>query len=198
MRGLLETIRLRDGQPLELPLHQGRLSASWNAFFRGEPPELARCLAGTLASPLPADCLLRLAFEQGPSDAPRCSVSVRDPAFYSSLGLGGTLGAAESFVRGEWETDHPTALIRMLLRNRELLGGLDPRLARLAEPGRRLAHWLRRTNAATFSTSIERPSPSSIESSASAGCAPIGARRPRRAAAIARTRGRSSVRAITK
>jgi cyclopropane-fatty-acyl-phospholipid synthase len=79
-----------------------------------------------------------------PETGLRCSVSVRDPAFYSSLGLGGTLGAAESFVRGEWETDDPTALIRMLLRNREVLGGLDPRLARLAEPGRRLAHWLRR------------------------------------------------------
>jgi cyclopropane-fatty-acyl-phospholipid synthase len=74
----------------------------------------------------------------------RCAVDVRDPALYSSLGLGGTLGAAESYVRGEWETDDLTALIRILIRNWDVLAGLDRRLARLAEPGHRLLHWLRR------------------------------------------------------
>jgi cyclopropane-fatty-acyl-phospholipid synthase len=75
-----------------------------------------------------------------------CTLDVREPAFYSRLGFGGTLGAAESFVRGEWETDDLTALIRILIRNWELLAGLDRRLARLAEPGHRLLHWLRRNS----------------------------------------------------
>jgi cyclopropane-fatty-acyl-phospholipid synthase len=79
-----------------------------------------------------------------PEGGLRCTLAVRDPAFYSSLGLGGTLGVAESFVRGEWEADDLTALIRILIRNGQVLAGLDRGLARLAEPGHRLVHWLRR------------------------------------------------------
>jgi cyclopropane-fatty-acyl-phospholipid synthase len=77
-------------------------------------------------------------------DGLRSTVTVRDPDFYSSLGLGGTLGAAESFVRGEWEADDLTALFRILIRNERVMAGLDRRLARLTEPGHRLVHWLRR------------------------------------------------------
>jgi len=79
-----------------------------------------------------------------PEAALRCTLDVRDPAFYSSLGLGGTLGAAESFVRGEWESDDLAGLIRILIRNERVLAGLDRGVARLAEPGHRLVHWLRR------------------------------------------------------
>jgi cyclopropane-fatty-acyl-phospholipid synthase len=76
----------------------------------------------------------------------RCTVSVQDPAFYSSLALGGTLGAAESFVRGEWTADDPTALMRILLRNERAMRGVDGAVARLAEPGRRLLNRLRRNS----------------------------------------------------
>jgi cyclopropane-fatty-acyl-phospholipid synthase len=77
-------------------------------------------------------------------DALRCTVEVRDPAFYSSLAFGGTLGAAESWMRGEWAASDLTALLRMLARDADVLAGFDAGLARLAEPALRALHRLRR------------------------------------------------------
>jgi len=73
-------------------------------------------------------------------------VEVRDPAFYAGLARGGTLGAAESWMRGEWGSPDLTALIRILLRNAGAMGRLDRGLPRLAEPGRRLWSRLRRNS----------------------------------------------------
>jgi cyclopropane-fatty-acyl-phospholipid synthase len=55
----------------------------------------------------------------------RAAVEVRDPAFYRRLATGGTLGAAESWLRGEWNASDLTALIRILLRDAPALGALD-------------------------------------------------------------------------
>ena len=77
-------------------------------------------------------------------DALRSRVEVQDPAFYSSLARGGTLGAAEGWMRGEWHASDLTALLRMLTRDEDVLAGFDAGLARVAEPALRLAHWLRR------------------------------------------------------
>jgi cyclopropane-fatty-acyl-phospholipid synthase len=55
----------------------------------------------------------------------RAAVEVRHPAFYRRLATGGTLGAAESWLRGEWSASDLTALIRILLRDAPALGALD-------------------------------------------------------------------------
>jgi len=65
---------------------------------------------------------------------PAATLSVRDPAFFRSLALGGHIGAAESYVRGEWESDDLPTLIGLFARNRAALEGLETGLALLSRP----------------------------------------------------------------
>ncbi len=80
----------------------------------------------------------------GSGRAPAASVTVLDDAFYSALAFGGHVGAAESYVRKEWETDDLTALVQVFVRNREVLDDLETGLARLVQPVRAALHWLNR------------------------------------------------------
>lgn len=72
------------------------------------------------------------------------TLQVHDSAFWVAAATGGSLGAAESYVRGEWDTPDLTALIRLLARDRATLAGLDRGLARLRAPLLRLLHAARR------------------------------------------------------
>ena len=56
------------------------------------------------------------------------------------MAFGGSVGAGESFMAGDWTADDLTALVRILLVNRGLLDALDSGWSRLAEPARRLLH----------------------------------------------------------
>lgn len=83
---------------------------------------------------------------------PRCAlhatVQVRDRRFYAEAAFGGSVGAGESFMAGDWQVDDLTALVRILLVNRGVLDGLDGGWARLAEPARRALHALARNTRA--------------------------------------------------
>ena len=72
------------------------------------------------------------------------SVDVHDPAAYVSLALGGSVGAAESFMRGEWTVDDLTALVQIFVRNRHLLDSLDKGSGRIIQPALKAFHWIRR------------------------------------------------------
>ncbi len=72
------------------------------------------------------------------------TLHVRDPRFWSAVALGGALGAAESWVRGEWDCDDLTTLVRVLARHRALLAGLESGGARLQAPVLKALHALRR------------------------------------------------------
>lgn len=52
-------------------------------------------------------------------------LQVHDWRFYRLLASGGSIGAAEAFVEGFWQTDNLTGLVRLILRNRRLLGDID-------------------------------------------------------------------------
>lgn len=75
---------------------------------------------------------------------PRCALHatlrVRDRRFYPEAAFGGSVGAGESLMAGDWTTDDLTALARILLVNRGVLDGLDSGWSRLAEPMRRILH----------------------------------------------------------
>src|SRR5262245_40891611 len=45
-------------------------------------------------------------------------IRVADPAFYSDVALGGTVGAGESYIAGRWTCSDLAGLVRILLRNR--------------------------------------------------------------------------------
>jgi cyclopropane-fatty-acyl-phospholipid synthase len=62
---------------------------------------------------------------------------------YRSLAFGGTVGAGADYRDGLWSCDDLTALVRILVLNRQVLDGMEQGLARLSAPWRRLAHCLR-------------------------------------------------------
>lgn len=74
------------------------------------------------------------------------TLEVHHPAFYGDTAFGGSLGAAESYVAGDWTTSDLAGLIRLMVRNRSVIDGLDGGLALLAGPARRWLHWLNRNS----------------------------------------------------
>ncbi len=69
---------------------------------------------------------------------------IRDPRFYRLLASHGSVGAGESFMDGDWECEDLVGLVRLLVRNRELLDGMETGLARLGGLALRGVHALRR------------------------------------------------------
>ncbi|MDZ7804520.1 cyclopropane-fatty-acyl-phospholipid synthase family protein [Thiohalophilus sp.] len=74
----------------------------------------------------------------------KVSVNVKHPEFYSDLAFGGSIGAGEAYMRGSWQCSDLTRLVRLLLRNRTVLDGMDDSLSRLRAPLYRAFHWLNR------------------------------------------------------
>jgi cyclopropane-fatty-acyl-phospholipid synthase len=58
-------------------------------------------------------------------------VTVRSPEFYRQVAMNGSVGAGEAFMDGQWECSDLVALVRLLVRNRDLLDGMETGLARL-------------------------------------------------------------------
>lgn len=58
-------------------------------------------------------------------------VRVHDPAFYRLVAANGSVGAGESYMEGHWDCDDLVGLVRLLVRNRDLLDGMETGIARL-------------------------------------------------------------------
>ncbi|MBK7643053.1 MAG: class I SAM-dependent methyltransferase [Planctomycetes bacterium] len=132
-------------------------------------PELVRTVARSRALALP-EKLARRALEGRLSDLswgrvvlrdslgtrsfgssePQATISVRDPAFYAAVALRGSVGAGESYMRGDWTCDDLVALARILVRNRAQMQGLEGGLARAGAAALRWFH-ARRGNTRTGS-----------------------------------------------
>ncbi|HEX4561584.1 MAG TPA: cyclopropane-fatty-acyl-phospholipid synthase family protein [Gemmatimonadales bacterium] len=82
----------------------------------------------------------------GNGTGPSVTLHVKDPRFFRATALGGSLGAAEAFLNGWWETDDLVGLVQVMVRNRSTLEGLERGLTLLAKPFRSLAHALRRNS----------------------------------------------------
>ncbi len=72
------------------------------------------------------------------------TVRVHDPRFYSEMAFGGSIGAGEAYMQGYWSTDDLTAVMRIILQNRDVLDGMETGWARLTEPVRKMLHWAAR------------------------------------------------------
>ena len=82
----------------------------------------------------------------GNAPGPAAAIEIHDPAFHSELAWGGSVGAAESYMLGHWSTPDLTALMRLMLVNRDALDSLEGGIARLSAPLRLAAHWLHRNS----------------------------------------------------
>ncbi len=75
-------------------------------------------------------------------------VEVFETLFYRALAAQGTVGAGEAWIDSLWRCDDPVALVRLLVRNRALLDGMESGLARLGGLALRGWHALNRNTRA--------------------------------------------------
>ena len=78
------------------------------------------------------------------SGEPKVTIEVVSPRFYRRTILGGDLGFAESYAKGEWFTDNLTDLITILILNKDNLSGLDAKWSFVTKMLARLGHWRRK------------------------------------------------------
>jgi len=66
-----------------------------------------------------------------PDVTPQVTVWVDDPGFYRAVAAQGSVGAGEAYIRGDWRCDDLVALVQLLVRNRDLLDGMEGGPARI-------------------------------------------------------------------
>jgi cyclopropane-fatty-acyl-phospholipid synthase len=71
-------------------------------------------------------------------------IEVLDSAFYRAVAANGSVGAGEAYMDGLWRCSNLVGLIQLLVRNRELLDGMETGLARLGGMAMRAWHSLQR------------------------------------------------------
>jgi cyclopropane-fatty-acyl-phospholipid synthase len=81
----------------------------------------------------------------GAEDAPlQVTITVHSPEFWVDVACRGTIGAAESYIAGDWTADDLTILVRLLALDLAAADRLERGLARLSAPLFRLLHLVRR------------------------------------------------------
>ena len=75
-------------------------------------------------------------------------LQVHDAGFYRALAGNGSIGAAEAFMEGGWDCNDLVGLVRLLVRNRDLLDGMERGPARLGGLALRGWHAMRRNTRA--------------------------------------------------
>jgi cyclopropane-fatty-acyl-phospholipid synthase len=100
------------------------------------------------------DCQLRIVDALGdvvlgtpaanPADTLHATLRVYDTAFYRHVAANGSVGAGEAYMDGLWHCDDLVALMRMLVRNRDLLDAMETGLARFGGITMRAWHAFRR------------------------------------------------------
>ena len=71
-------------------------------------------------------------------------LTINDPRFYSDIAFGGAVGAGESYIQGYWSCNELTTLVRILVKNRDVLLDMDAGTAHLTRPLQKIFHWLNR------------------------------------------------------
>ncbi len=71
-------------------------------------------------------------------------MEILDPAFYRAVATHGSVGAGESYMDGQWRCDNLVGLVQLLVRNRDMLDGMESGMARLGGMAMRAWHALRR------------------------------------------------------
>ncbi|GAC1304367.1 MAG: cyclopropane-fatty-acyl-phospholipid synthase family protein [Steroidobacteraceae bacterium] len=86
-------------------------------------------------------------FGRASEDAPfDVTLRVCDPRFYSDVVFAGTVGAGEAYIKGYWQCDDLTGLVRLMVVNRHLMNDVDSGWSRLSAPLMALAHRLNRND----------------------------------------------------
>lgn len=85
----------------------------------------------------------------GNPDSPlRAGLQVHRPSCYGDIVFGGSVGAAEAYMRGDWSSPNLTNLIEVMAANMPVVGKLEAGFASLIQPLRRGIHRLRKNTKA--------------------------------------------------
>lgn len=125
--------------PLSLPLPARRARPTF--LQRALCTRLERLARGRLVLEWQGQ---RTAFGSAAPGELEAEVRVTDERFFAAAALRGSIGAGESYARGWWTSETPENVVRLFVRNRAVLTGLEGGLARLTRPLLAAAHALRR------------------------------------------------------
>ncbi|MGB5397716.1 MAG: cyclopropane-fatty-acyl-phospholipid synthase family protein [Gammaproteobacteria bacterium] len=74
----------------------------------------------------------------------RVHIDVVHPSMYTDVLFGGSSGSGEAYIKGSWNCSDLLGLVRIFLRNRNVLDSMDFSLARIKAPFHKLSHLLQR------------------------------------------------------
>ena len=74
----------------------------------------------------------------------KIKITVHKSRFYSRTLLGGSIGNAESYIDGDWDTKELPDLVRLFVLNRNILEGIDSGIGSLLQPFQKYFHGLKR------------------------------------------------------
>ncbi len=123
--------------------HAGSAFGALDRFLRKRLlAQLAQLRDGRLL--LEDDCGTEL-LGAGPAGAsePPLRLRIHAPGFYRAVAANGSVGAGEAYMEGLWECDDLVGLVRLLVRNRDLLDEMETGLAKLGALAMRAVHALR-------------------------------------------------------
>ncbi len=83
-------------------------------------------------------------FGDGDQRYPAAELVVHDASTWKDLLTGGSVGAAEAFVAGDWSTPDLVALLRFFTRNVDLMNQFEDRFSWVTKPALKGLHWLNR------------------------------------------------------
>ena len=72
---------------------------------------------------------------------------IHDVSCYGEIMTGGSIGAAESFMTGDWSTPDLTMLVRVMVRNIDILDQLEGGLALISKPFLKAFHYFNQNSA---------------------------------------------------
>ncbi|UCB56050.1 MAG: class I SAM-dependent methyltransferase [Thiotrichales bacterium] len=78
----------------------------------------------------------------------RVYIDVNHPSLYTDVAFGGSAGSGEAYMKGSWSCSNLVVLVRIFLRNRDVLDTMDYGFTRLKAPLHKLAHWFNRNTRA--------------------------------------------------
>ena len=74
------------------------------------------------------------------------TINVKDMDFYRQIAMHGSIGAAESYMQQQWDTDNLTGLVRILVINRHILDEMEGGLAWLKNSVLKVWHFFNRNS----------------------------------------------------
>ncbi|MDG5500327.1 cyclopropane-fatty-acyl-phospholipid synthase family protein [Marinobacter sp. BGYM27] len=94
-------------------------------------------------------------FGDGDNQYPVAEIHVSDASAWRDILTGGSIGAAESYVAGDWTTPDLTALLRFFTRNIDRMNAFEDRFSWITKPALRGLHWLNRNSKTGSRKNIE-------------------------------------------